>query len=316
VFDINIIKIHDIRSDPVGEMLIRTNARDNVIRLTPFYPGNEYGMVHYKIVGRHLLIMLLAIVATYLFFIEYSLVSTNQVLFTKSVVTSSINSDRFIDILHGIFENAGEQSHNIIPTAFAISLDGVNSNQAAVTNKNTKSELLLKNIKVGNDPRSIAFNPITKMIYVVNQSALSVINGSTDKILDFSLGTYAVELSAVAVNPNTNIVYVGALVKNNDKYHSVSPGIIAINGTTNKVLHTIPIGVISHEVYNLYLWKSYDNICHVCLDNILKTKHHLPQSTNPMACRWIAPFFLALVYSLQYEVLAYLTLVNQDNIAI
>ena len=227
-----------MQSDPIGETLIRTNSRDNVIRPIPFNPDKEYGM-HYNIVRGHLLIMSLAIVATYLFFIQYSLVSTNPVLFTKSFTASSINSDRIIDFLHGIVENTGKQSHDIIPSAFAISPGDVNSNQDVVTNQNTKSELLLKNIKVGNDPRSIAFNLITKMIYVVNRSVLSVINGSTYEALHIPMGTYSDDLNAVAVNQNTNMVYVGALVKNNDKFHSVSPGIIAINGTTNKPFHII-----------------------------------------------------------------------------
>ncbi|MGC2682920.1 MAG: hypothetical protein WA323_13730 [Candidatus Nitrosopolaris sp.] len=84
----------------------------------------------------------------------------------------------------------------------------------------------ISNIPVGGHPTSIAVNPNTNKIYVVNSNAdtVTVIDGSTDtkEAHDIHVGEYP---SAIAVNPNTNKIYV---------VNSNADTVTVIDGDTNK----------------------------------------------------------------------------------
>jgi len=92
----------------------------------------------------------------------------------------------------------------------------------------------ISNIPVGGHPTSIAVNPITNKIYVVNSNSdtVSVIDGNsyTKEAHDIHVEQYP---SAIAVNPITNKIYV---------VNSNSDTVSVIDGNTNKNETEIHVG--------------------------------------------------------------------------
>jgi hypothetical protein len=84
-------------------------------------------------------------------------------------------------------------------------------------------------ILLGSPPADVAVNPITDMVYAVNgHGVVSIINGSSGTVT----GTVTVRNGtfSIAVDPRTNLVYVG-----NSFYNLIT----VINGTNNNVVTTI-----------------------------------------------------------------------------
>lgn len=104
---------------------------------------------------------------------------------------------------------------------------------------NGSTNNIVASIPVGSsdadNPQEISVNPETDMIYVTQGccgggNTVSVIDGKTDSVLSkITVGTAPF---GVAVNPNTNMIYVA-----NDGNSTVS----VINGSNNSVVNTIPI---------------------------------------------------------------------------
>jgi len=89
------------------------------------------------------------------------------------------------------------------------------------------------NVPVRNYPTRIAVFPSLKgKIYVINSNSVSVINGSTDKkeSNDISVGK---GLTGIAINPNTNKIYVT---------NTISNRVYVINGSTDTIVKKIPVG--------------------------------------------------------------------------
>jgi YVTN family beta-propeller protein len=108
---------------------------------------------------------------------------------------------------------------------------------------------VLANITVGKIPIGVAVNPFTNVAYVANQeSNVSVIDYSftppnpfeTRSVTNIPLGEYSL-LSAIAINPNTNMVYVTTY--NVGTYTVASQSTMyVINGSTNKVVSSVAVG--------------------------------------------------------------------------
>jgi large repetitive protein len=100
------------------------------------------------------------------------------------------------------------------------------------------TDTLTATIPVGVDPRSIAVDPDTGMVYVDNShdDSVSVINGATNSVTATITGLTSRatdSINGVAVDPVTDMVYVGIY-----EGGGIS-GVAAINGLTNTVTGTI-----------------------------------------------------------------------------
>ena len=138
-----------------------------------------------------------------------------------------------------------------------------NSNIVYVTDFTGKNILVLDGqtnktlhiIPINGNPWAVSVNPVTNKIYVINrnsQIAVSIIDGSTDKVVNEidvrDMGTqppemsfnpmrtqekyYKIEPMEVAVNTNTNKIYVS-------DWNYPDGGITVIDGTQDKVIDKI-----------------------------------------------------------------------------
>lgn len=110
-------------------------------------------------------------------------------------------------------------------------------------------------IPINGNPWDVAVNPLTNKVYVANRysdNAVTIIDGSTDQIIDSikvaDMGAhppqmaydamrvqstyYKIEPMQVAVNPNTNRIYVS-------DWNYPDGGVTVIDGTSDKVIDTI-----------------------------------------------------------------------------
>ena len=109
---------------------------------------------------------------------------------------------------------------------------------------------VIATVPVGKNPRGVAVNPNTNRVYVANadNNNVSVIDGATNQVIatikvgdipfdgvGFGLFTAAFKVGklGVCVNPSTNRVYVTNADSNN---------VSVIDGATNKVIATVPVG--------------------------------------------------------------------------
>ena len=106
------------------------------------------------------------------------------------------------------------------------------------------AQTLVKNLATGNNPRSLAVNPVTNKIYIANYSGnnVTVIDGATNATTTVATGTTP---SAVAVNPLTNKIYV---VNNGSNNVTVIDG--ATNATSTVPVATYPTAVAVNPVTN------------------------------------------------------------------
>ncbi|HYL67470.1 MAG TPA: fibronectin type III domain-containing protein [Nitrosopumilaceae archaeon] len=95
---------------------------------------------------------------------------------------------------------------------------------------NAFADTYVDTIQVGSNPYGVDVNSNTNKIYVANYGSgtVSVINGSTDKVVN-TIG--ASNPFRLAVNPITNQIYL-----------TDSSGLVVIDGATNSVVSTIPLG--------------------------------------------------------------------------
>lgn len=88
-------------------------------------------------------------------------------------------------------------------------------------------------IKVGSDPKDIAVNPVTNMVYVTNFDNVAVIDGATNNIVThIPIGNNA-NGWAIEMNPDTNRAYVVANLANS---------VVVIDTSENTVITNIPVG--------------------------------------------------------------------------
>jgi DNA-binding beta-propeller fold protein YncE len=106
---------------------------------------------------------------------------------------------------------------------------------------NITTNEVVKSSPISISPFVIEANPNTDTVYAAvdyygeNASMLSIINGTTleEQTIDLDY-----DIASILVDPNTNIIYVGAHELYANKYF-----ILAINGTTNQIIDTIPVTV-------------------------------------------------------------------------
>ena len=120
-------------------------------------------------------------------------------------------------------------------------------------------------IPINGNPWDVAVNSLTNKVYVVNRysdNAVTIIDGSTDQIIDSinvaDMGAhppqmaydamrvqptyYKIEPMQVAVNPNTNRIYVS-------DWNYPDGGVTVIDGTSDKVIDTIlGLGGLSYGI--------------------------------------------------------------------
>jgi DNA-binding beta-propeller fold protein YncE len=92
-------------------------------------------------------------------------------------------------------------------------------------------------IAVANETSAIAVDPSTNVVYVMSDSGLVIINGSTDQVVTtLPLSIYETYSPAIAVDPVTNAVYVAATVKPQNS----GPGdsLYVVSGATDTVVST------------------------------------------------------------------------------
>jgi YVTN family beta-propeller protein len=108
------------------------------------------------------------------------------------------------------------------------------------------AETAVATVPVGSNPRSIAVNPITNVIYVANSQSnnVTIIDGKTDQAATVAVGSVP---SFVAVNPVTNKIYVansgdntvtvldGATNNTITVSAGTSPSAVAVNSITNRI---------------------------------------------------------------------------------
>lgn len=95
-------------------------------------------------------------------------------------------------------------------------------------------EKVVASIPVGGNVTSVAVNPTTNLVYVVDGSIVSVIDGATNEVISTISGSC---LTVAAVNPTTNFIYVGQTAVSNE----CGPSVLVLNGANNQVVATIPL---------------------------------------------------------------------------
>ena len=108
-----------------------------------------------------------------------------------------------------------------------------NGSNSTVSVINGSSDSVIATIDVGNSPNALAVNPVTNKVYVIDDSGLDVIDGLSDT-LRTTTPLASSGLSAIAVNPVTNFIYVTET--------SSGGAVIAVNGATDTVSGTVPVG--------------------------------------------------------------------------
>ena len=92
------------------------------------------------------------------------------------------------------------------------------------------------------------------MLYVVNSSLITVIDGSTNNVLETI--PVGVNLIGLSINPNTNLIYASDIT--NDVLY-------VIDGTNNEIMEVIKVGEhpiavdINPETNTIYVVNEYSN---------------------------------------------------------
>ena len=162
----------------------------------------------------------------------------DQIVQTKIGATALVFVISIV-MLHQIdaFQYLSQYSFGLISNGLSdiklLASNTISANAILATNS---SQTTRPDLIVGSEPRGIAANPNTDMIYVANNvnGTVSVIDGKTNKVVgNMTVGSSP---EGVAVNPVTDRVYVA---------NSGSNGISIIDGKTNKVVDNITGGGIS-----------------------------------------------------------------------
>ena len=104
-------------------------------------------------------------------------------------------------------------------------------------------------VNVGFFPSGAAVNPVTNRIYVVNQcgtnpscanGSVSVIDGASNTVI--ASPTTGSRPYGVTVNSVTNRIYVPNKCGNDPSCHNMSGTVTVIDGTSNTVIATVPVG--------------------------------------------------------------------------
>jgi YVTN family beta-propeller protein len=160
----------------------------------------------------------------------------------SSTVTAINYNTNYVDSINAIGFKVLDNPGHIDINPFKNILYIGNELPSSVSVVDTKTDTIIKDIKINNVLRDLAYNLNTNSIYVITETTsyplyrqngdiVYVIDGDTYKIVtEINVGT---EPFGVAVNPYRNIVYV-----TNNKDNTVS----AIDGNTNKVITNITVG--------------------------------------------------------------------------
>ena len=96
----------------------------------------------------------------------------------------------------------------------------------------------------GIHPSDIAVNSTTNRIYILNATNISVIDSNTNKVIDTITPQFQVPgltlLRGIVTNPTTNRIYV--TYQGGGRGKTKQDGVKVIDGETNRVIHTIPLG--------------------------------------------------------------------------
>jgi YVTN family beta-propeller protein len=97
-------------------------------------------------------------------------------------------------------------------------------------------------ITVGNFPITVAVNPVTNRIYVLDQSSedVAVINGATQSVIT-NVPMFAI-VTGLGVDPVNNRIYVGASSVN---------ALLVIDGNTNIFQYQVSLGQFGDEVFGI-----------------------------------------------------------------
>src|SRR6266487_1949617 len=173
--------------------------------------------------------------------------SINQIVPTK--VVEAVVFVISIVMLHQIdaFQYLPQHPSILMSDIKLLDMNAINANAILATNSShtTRPDLI-----VGSEPRGIAANPNTDLIYVANNvnGTVSVINdsgnnsgknNSTNAAATFKTITVGKSPEGIAVNPETNMAYVP-----NGDSNSTS----VIDGKTNKVVANVSVGPSPHSV--------------------------------------------------------------------
>jgi len=158
-----------------------------------------------------------------------------------------------------------------------------------VTNQNTQSVTVIdgqtnepkQTIPVGSDPIGIAINPISQKIYVtnhegVNSGTVSVINATTNEVINtISLGNHTQPI-AVTFNSNNNTVYVT---------DQVDRTVFVIDGSTDNIIGNISTGsgpagaAFVPETESLYVTNYYTNLVRFYGTDSVNTSNRISDNT-------------------------------------
>ena len=149
----------------------------------------------------------------------------NYVSYTVSAINGTTNT-----VVSTIPVGAGPRDVSVNPNTNMIYVANYNSNSISVINGATNT--VVSTIPVGSLPDYVSVNPKTNMIYEsnvdVSENTVYVIDGATNAV------TSIINVSgpaSIGVNPNTNMIYVA------NRY-----GVMKIDGSTNSVVSSIPVG--------------------------------------------------------------------------
>ena len=130
-------------------------------------------------------------------------------------------------------------TNSVIGNGTAVYVIDTNTNRVIDTNPNTPDEI--DPIKVANLPFGIAYDPVNKRMYVTNSvdnGTVSVIDTTTNKVIDTNPNTHEIDPIKVGTRPFEIAYYPGNewMYVTNQLENTVS----VIDTTTNKVIDTNP----------------------------------------------------------------------------
>ena len=156
---------------------------------------------------------------------------------TTSVINGTTNN-----VIDNLTVGEGPSGIAVNPNTNTIYVANFQSNIVSVINGTTNN--VMDDLTVGEGPIGVAVNPNTNTIYVANflSDTVSVIDGTTNNVVSviddttnnvMDVLTIGEGPNGVAVNPNTNTIYVA-------NYYSNTTSVI--DGTEDTIVRDLPVG--------------------------------------------------------------------------
>jgi YVTN family beta-propeller protein len=144
---------------------------------------------------------------------------------TVSVIDGATNS---VIATIGVGEGASGLSVN--PTTNRVFVANYDDGSVSVIDGATND--VITSVPMEGEPDGVAVNPDTNLVYVDSFNYVWVIDGASNTVVA-SIPIYSIYPGTVTVNPVTNCIYVG---------RARGYGIAKIDGTTNEIIDSIPLG--------------------------------------------------------------------------